>query len=170
MWLLVSSSNGLVHSLWFLENREIKSVTTLNPSCRGVETLSELPDILTYFQHALLSCTHMLCIQFSFNLLDILIVSTPLPSYHISYLYHLLTNSIGFFLLYLSSWSVTGIYPCWIWAYLSGASYVFEYPLKRTYDKVSGVVPLKIDSTDIFFQDILRNNISGEKKVFLWFC
>ena len=38
--------------------------------CRGVETLSQLPDILAYFHH---SCPvpHILCIQFSFNLPDI---------------------------------------------------------------------------------------------------
>ena len=38
--------------------------------CRGVDTLSRLPDILAYFHH---SCPapHILCIQFSFNLPDI---------------------------------------------------------------------------------------------------
>ena len=37
---------------------------------RGVKTLSQLLDILTYFHH---SCPapHILCIQFSFNLPDI---------------------------------------------------------------------------------------------------
>ena len=36
----------------------------------GVETLNQLPDILTYFHY---SCPapHILCIQFSFNLPDI---------------------------------------------------------------------------------------------------
>ena len=43
---------------------------TLRFTCRGVEIVSQLPDILTYFHH---SCPapHTLCIQFSFNLLDI---------------------------------------------------------------------------------------------------
>ena len=40
--------------------------------CRGVETLSQLPDILIYFHH---SCPaphiHVLCIQLSFKLQDI---------------------------------------------------------------------------------------------------
>ena len=43
---------------------------TLRFTCRGVEIVSQLPDILTYFHH---SCPapHTLCIQFSFNLPDI---------------------------------------------------------------------------------------------------
>ena len=40
--------------------------------CKGVGTLSQLPDILTLFS-SVHSCPapHILCIQFSFNLLDI---------------------------------------------------------------------------------------------------
>ena len=47
-----------------------KTVTEHSSIIRGVETLSQLPDILTYFHH---SCPapHILSIQFSFNLPDI---------------------------------------------------------------------------------------------------
>ena len=63
----------IVEPIWpMLQNISQTMIYSVH-TCRGVETLSWLPDILTYFHH---SCPapHILCIQSSFNLPDICLI------------------------------------------------------------------------------------------------
>ena len=52
----------------------VNSTTTLhnnNYTVRGMEIVSQLPDILAHFQYCSRPAPHILCIQLSFNLSDI---------------------------------------------------------------------------------------------------